>query len=164
MNDNGSQSPAEPISWIWIGWRRPTLGNWQKGRPTHLMLITELLDIQFQIQFLITYSSFLLVNILLQLFDIWSQKGNEKERNTVNKKQEKNVKKVYVNIKHSVHWVINLPLPQNHHPTLSCQAPLKSKIYPSLYIVFCEHPPKSRIFLWIPDISPTYNPKQVFHP
>ena len=46
------------------------------------MLITELLDIQFQIHFLITYSSFLLVNILLQLFDISSQKGNEKERNT----------------------------------------------------------------------------------
>ena len=46
------------------------------------MLITELLHIQFHKQFLVTYSGFWLVNILLQLFDISSQKRNEKEKNT----------------------------------------------------------------------------------
>ena len=106
----GSQSPAEPIKWIWIGWPGSTLGNWQKGRPTHLMAMTELLHIQFQRKFLITYSDFWLVNILLQLFDIWSQKRNEKEKNIfLLIKNKKNVKKVYVNIKHSVHWGISPP-------------------------------------------------------
>ena len=33
----------------------------------------------------------------------------------VKEKQEKNIKKVYIKIKHSVHWGIN--------PPLSCQAP-----------------------------------------
>ena len=71
----------------------------------------------------------------------------------VNEKQEKNVNKVYVNIKHCVHWG-NSP-PQKHHPRLSCQAPPpKSKNCSSplsrqslLYVCFfCEHPAKSQIF------------------
>ena len=69
------------------------------------MLITEVLYMQFHRQFLITYPGFWLVNILLQIFDISSQKKKwKREKNIfVNGKQEKNVKKVYVNVKHSVH-------------------------------------------------------------
>ena len=81
-NQVGLQSPAQPISSIWVGWPRSTLSNWQKPRTTHLMLITEILHIQFHRQFFITYSGFWLVNILLRLFDISSQKRNEKEKNT----------------------------------------------------------------------------------
>ena len=56
------------------------------------------------------------------MFHISSQKRNEKKEHiSVNQKQEKNVKKVYVNINHSVHWGINPP--QKHHHPLSCQAP-----------------------------------------
>ena len=68
------------------------------------MLILELLHIQFHWQFLITYSGFWLVNILLQIFDISSQKKKwKREKNIfVNGKQEKNVNKVHVNIKHCV--------------------------------------------------------------
>ena len=122
------------------------------------MLITELLHIQFHKQFLVTYSGFWLVNILLQLFDISSQKRNEKEKNTFllpKNKKKCYVKKVYVNIKHSVNWGINIPL-QNHHLFLAMpplnrqtvQAPLLRKSLPSI-LIFCEHSPKSRIFLWI---------------
>ena len=46
------------------------------------MLMTELLHIQFHRQFLITFYGIWLVSILLQLFDIPSQKKNEKEKNT----------------------------------------------------------------------------------
>ena len=68
-------------------------------------------------------------------------------------KTRKNVKKVYVNIKHSVNWGINIPL-QNHHlflamPPLNQQtveASLLRKSLPSI-LIFCEHSPKSRIFL-----------------
>ena len=45
------------------------------------MLITQLLQMQFHRQFLITYSGFLMVNILLQVFDISSQKRIGKEKN-----------------------------------------------------------------------------------
>ena len=71
----------------------------------------------------------------------------------VNEKQEKDVNKVYVNIKHCVHW--GNPPPQKHHPRLSCQAPhLNRKTAQAplsrqslLYVFFfCEHPAKSQIF------------------
>ena len=59
------------------------------------MLITELLHIQFHRQFQVTYSGVWLVDILFQLFDISSQKRNEKEKNTflLIKKQEKLLRK-----------------------------------------------------------------------
>ena len=153
-----SQSPAEPTSWILIGWPRSTLSNWQRGRPTHLMLITELLNIQFHRQFLITYSGSGLVNVLLWLFDISSQKRNGKEKNRFllikNKK-----KKMLRNIKHSVHWVSTPPSKSLTH-SFSPSPPLNQQTVqtpflgnPSPYIlVFCKHLPKSRIFQWISKI------------
>ena len=58
-------------------------------------------DIQFRWQFLITYSGFWLVNVLLRKFDTSSKaKWNWYKHKFFDEKQEKNVKKVYVNIKY----------------------------------------------------------------
>ena len=58
------------------------------------MLITELLYIPFHWQFLITYSGFWLVNILLQVFDTSSQKRNQLMKNKKKdvRKEKKNRK------------------------------------------------------------------------
>ena len=80
----GSQSPAECISWIWIGWKRSILANWQGGTLTYF---------------------------------ITKKKWKRQKHIFVNEKQEKNVKKLYVNIKHSVHWGINPPPPLKNTTT-----------------------------------------------
>ena len=152
----GSQSPAEPISWIWIGWPRSTLGDWQDGILTHLILVTELLHIQFHWKLLITCSDFWLVNSLLQMFH---NKKEIKKRNTrfCQWKKRKNVKKVYVNTKHSVHQGINPPSktpPPSFLPSPLPQIDKLSKPVflgnPPSILVFCEHPLKSQIFERIP--------------
>ena len=53
-----------------------------------------------------------MVNILLRIFDISSQKKKWKREKqiSVDKKQEQDVKKVYVNIELSVHCVSTSPL------------------------------------------------------
>ena len=116
------------------------------------MLITELLNIQFHRQFLITCSGSGLVNVLLRLFDISSQKRNGKEKNRF--LLIKNKKKMLRNIKHSVHWVSTPPLKITTPLFLTKPPPLNQQTVqtpflcnPSPYIlVFCKHPPKSQIF------------------
>ena len=146
----GSQCPAEPISWIWIGWPRSTLGNWQKGRPTHLRLITQLLHVQFHIQFLITYSAFWVVNILLWMFDISSEKRNGKEKSRfLLIKNEKKMLRKYT-LKKSIVCIAYQPPPSKspRHslfpmPPLNstnCPNPLFRRPHPSI-LFFCWHSP-----------------------
>ena len=92
---------------------RLTLGNWQRTKSLHLMLIIPLLHIQFHWQFLSSYSVFWLVNILLWKFDISSQKKNWKQQKYFYwwKTTTKKCQKVYVNVKyHCLLW---------NHPTES---------------------------------------------
>ena len=57
------------------------------------------LNLKFHWQFLITYFGFYLINTLLQIFDISSQKRNEKEKKTyllmkkIKEKQKKMLRK-----------------------------------------------------------------------
>ena len=62
---------------------KPILGNLQKRRITHPMLMAALLHIQFHWQFLIPYSGFWLVNILLQKFDTISKKEMKMKKSKI---------------------------------------------------------------------------------
>ena len=75
-----SQSMLSPP----VGFESVWTGGWQGGIATNKEddSVTELLPIELARQFLIIYSGFSLVNILLQIFAVWSQKRHEKEKNT----------------------------------------------------------------------------------
>ena len=136
-----------------IGWPRSTLGNWQKGRLTDLMLITQLLHIEFHRQFLITILVFEWT-VFCYKYLIFYQKRNRKEKNRflLIKNKKKNVKKVYVNIEHSVHWVSAFPL-KITTPLFLANTLLKSTNCSNppffrgpCHLVFCEHPLKVEFF------------------
>ena len=105
------QSSAEPISWIWTSWPRPTLGNWEGGRLTHLMLITALLHIQFHWQLVIYYSGFWLVNNLLWKLDISSRKEMKMTKTQFFFMKSRNTHKKKKNVKKSIlaFFTVNLP-------------------------------------------------------